>query len=80
MSDLLIKDIDEEVVKELSENALKFGKSIEDYAKALLVEKVTPSKKMSKEELFKFAEEFRKKVGPQKTDSTLLIREDRDNR
>lgn len=80
MSDLLIKDIDEEVVKELSANALKYGKSIEEYAKDLLVEKVTLTTKISKEDLFIFAEEFRKKVGPQKTDSTLLIREDRDNR
>lgn len=80
MSDLLIKDIDENIIKKLTSFAEIYGKSVEDYAKDLLVEKVNIPKRMNRDEFRKYAEAFREKVGPQKTDSAILIREDRDNR
>ncbi len=79
MSELLIKEIDENVLNHLQEQAMMHGQSVEEYAKDMLISK-TEGKRISKEEFIKFANEFRKKVGPQKSDSTQLIREDRDNR
>ncbi len=80
MGDILIRDVDEQVIQNLSNRAAAQGTSMEEYAKEILTSKVGSQKRLTRQELIRKADEFRKRVGPQKTDSTDLIREDRDNR
>lgn len=81
MSDLVLKDMDEQIVQCLADEAVLYGKSVEDYVKDVVISQVkSPLKKYTRDEFIKFAEKMREINGPQKTDSTLLIREDRDNR
>ncbi len=80
MSDLILRDVDEYLIQKLTAQATAQGTSVEEYAKTVLTSQTPPPKRLSRAELVRKADEFRKKVGPQKTDSTQLIREDRDSR
>lgn len=79
MGELLIKNIDNELLEQIKQNAELHGVSLEEEAKFLL-DQAIDRKKGDREEIVKWANDFRKKVGPQKSDSVDLIREDRDGR
>jgi len=79
VGELLIKNIDNELLEQIKQNAELHGVSLEEEAKFLL-DQAIDRKKGDREEIVKWANDFRKKVGPQKSDSVDLIREDRDGR
>ncbi len=80
MGDLLVKNIDNEVINHLKIHADAKGCSVEELAKELLIQSsgVRETNLQKRKAFLKSAEELRHKAGPQKTDSTDLIREDRD--
>lgn len=79
MGKLTLTNLDDELLKRLTILADLHGVSLEEEAKKLLEQSVM-RRKTSREDMIKRINEFRKRIGPQKTDSVDLIREDRDNR
>jgi plasmid stability protein len=75
MPDLLVRGIDPEVFDRMREAADAQGKSLAQTAREALGEKFKPSKN----KLWDRAAELRRKIGRVTGDSTVLIREDRDN-
>ncbi len=82
MGDILIKNIDKDVFEYLVNRAESHGATVEEEAKEILIQSAGAKnkKRMSKEEFAQWADEFSRRVGPQRTDSTQLIREDRNSR
>ncbi|TLM69045.1 MAG: hypothetical protein FDZ70_09830 [Actinobacteria bacterium] len=76
MPDILIRGVDPLVVEKLKERAAAEGTSLQAVAKRIIESSVP----YSREEFLKVAAAERARTGPQKTDSTELIREDRDAR
>ncbi len=78
MPDILIRGVDAKVVARLKKQAKANGRSLQAEAKRLLEQGAEPEK-LDMESARKLAEEIRQSLaGRQFTDSTQLLREDRD--
>jgi plasmid stability protein len=75
MSDILIRDVDDETSRLLKAKAKAKGASVSETALDIIRAGVKPSK----EEAWAALDAFRKRIGPVTGDSTKDIREDRDN-
>lgn len=75
MSDILIRNVDDETSRLLKEKAKAKGASVSETALDIIKAGVKPSK----EEAWAALDAFRKRIGPVTGDSTQDIREDRDN-
>lgn len=76
MGDLLIRGIPDDEMQFLKEVAKDDGRSMQAQAKALILEAL--ERRRAHHDLVTFAERMRRESGPQRSDSTELIREDRD--
>jgi plasmid stability protein len=76
MPDLLVREIDPELYARIKKAAERLGKSLAQTAREALAEKFNPSK----EEVWAAADRLRHKIGKVSDDSTVDIREWRDNR
>jgi plasmid stability protein len=80
MAQILVRNLDESVVRKLKKRAKKNGRSLQAEAKVIL-QKEAVQPKLSMEEARKAADAFRARFKGRKfTDSAELIREDRDSR
>jgi plasmid stability protein len=75
MPDLLVPDLDPATYERLRQAAADRGKSLAQTARDLLTEKLQPSKA----EVWAAADRLRNKIGKVSGDSTVDIREWRDN-
>lgn len=75
MTDILIRNLDEETARRLKERAKAKGASVSETVREMIKDGLRPSKA----EAWAAADAFRKKIGPIKGDSVADIREDRDN-
>lgn len=73
MADILIRGLDDEVVKRLKERARIAGRSLESEAKLILEHAANHSV----EESLRIADEWRRRVSKPTTDCVELLREDR---
>jgi plasmid stability protein len=76
MVDILVRNIDAETARRLKDKAAANGASVNETARAAIVEYVKPDKA----ELWAKADAIRKKIGKVSGDSTQIIREWRDNK
>ena len=77
MAQILVRNLDEGVVKKMKERAKKNGRSLQAEAKMIL-EREADRPKLSMEEARKAADAFRARFKGRKfTDSVKLLREDR---
>jgi plasmid stability protein len=75
MASILVRNLDEKIVKRLKENAKQHGRSLQGEVKEIL----TNGAKMSLTEMHQMLQEWNKRWGKRKfSDSTEMIREDRD--
>jgi plasmid stability protein len=75
MVDILVRNVDKDTARRLKEKAAAKGTSVSETARAALTAYVKPDKA----EIWKRADELRKKIGKVTGDSTADIREWRDN-
>ncbi len=75
MTDILIRNVDDDTVRRLKEKAAAKGKSVNEIAREALTAFVT----QDKAKLWAKADRLRAKIGKVTGDSTKLIREDRDD-
>lgn len=78
MAQILVRNLPEKTLRRLKDRAKRAGRSLQAEAKQILEHEAT---RMSWEEFRETTARFRAEIakrGPQKTDSTDLIREDRD--
>lgn len=77
MAQILVRNLDESVVRKLKKRAKKNGRSLQAEAKIIL-QKEAGQPKLSRAEAWKLADEFRERLKGRKfTDSVKLLREDR---
>jgi len=77
MSDLVIHNIDDKLIKELEQNANAHGLTAAEEARRIIHLALTRDRELKR---FKAeADDFARKVGPQTIDSTDIIREERDH-
>ena len=75
MAQVLIRNLDDEVVRRLKERAAAKGHSLEQELRTILA----GAARLNEEEFLRRAEELRAQQGDRsQTDSAVLIREDRD--
>lgn len=75
MAQISVRNLDDDVVKSLKLKARLHGRSLEAQVRAILEE----NSRLSKEEFWRIADESRRSTAGRNTsDSTDLIREDRD--
>jgi len=80
VAQILVRNLKEKTVKALKARAKGNGRSLQAEAK-IIFERETGQPKLSPAEAWKLADEFRERFGDRKfSDSTELIREDRDSR
>ena len=80
MADLTIRNLDDKVIERLKRRAKANKRSLEAEVRDLLEQSVKPMKPMSRKEFIKEARRIRAMTPDvPRTDSTLLIREDRDS-
>jgi antitoxin FitA len=78
MAQILVRDLDEEVVRKLKERAKLQGRSLQSEAKMIL-EDAARREKFTMEEARRISEAFARKISRRKfPDAADLIREDRD--
>ena len=75
MVDILVRNVDKDTARRLKEKAAAKGTSVNETAREALTAYVKPDKA----EIWKRADELRKKIGKVTGDSTADIREWRDN-
>ena len=75
MPDLLVRGIDADVYERIKRAAVRERKSLSQTAREALCQKFKPSK----EEIWAEIDRFRQSIGPVSGDSTIDIREWRDN-
>ena len=80
MVDILVRNVADATAARLKKKAKAAGKSVNDIAREALDIAVRPSKQEIWAEADRIRERTRAKVGHDLIDSTLGIREDRDNR
>lgn len=76
MGQVIVRNLDDEVVKRLKQRAADQDKSLEQFLRESLSELVRPGK----EELIKQLEDIRRLGKPAHVDAAELIRQDRDTR
>jgi len=77
MTDLLIKNVDDETYAFLQEQAAANGRSLEEETRYLIEAALARDRR---EQFFRWADEFRRSLeGREHSDSADLIREDRDS-
>ncbi|MGE0724755.1 MAG: hypothetical protein AB7O45_10285 [Alphaproteobacteria bacterium] len=76
MGDLLVRKVDDETLRRLKQRAEALNMSLSDTARAVLADSMRPSRA----ELLADMKRIRAMSPPIATDSTDLIREDRDSR
>jgi plasmid stability protein len=76
MTDILVRNVDEDTARRLKAKAKAKGTSLNETAREALVAYVKPSK----DEAWAAADAIRKKIGKVSGDSTQIIREWRDNK
>jgi plasmid stability protein len=74
MVDILVRNVDDEVARRLKDKAAASGRSLSDTAQEALRQFVMPSKAEMLAEMRRI-----RAMSPPSPDSTVLIREDRDN-
>jgi plasmid stability protein len=79
MKNMLVRNIDDEVAAKLKKKAKAAGKSMNDLALEALRAAAKPSKEEAWAEIDRIRERIRARVGHDLSDSTIDIREDRDN-
>jgi len=82
MAQILVRNLDEKVVRRLKRRAKAGGRSLQSEAKAILEGAVPPeTRKLSRKEFIAKLEAFRKSFGGRVfSDSTELIRQEREER
>jgi plasmid stability protein len=75
MGQILVRNLDEAVIERLKEKARRENTSLEQTVRNVLTEAAKPSRA----EAIEAARRIRERIGPVSLDSTVLIREDRDN-
>lgn len=75
MTQIIVRNLDDQVVARLKQRAEKARKSLEQTVRDLLIE----ATQTSREDTWRQIEAFRTRMGSLAGDSTDLIREDRDN-
>jgi len=75
MPNLLIRHVPAKTLSALKARAKKNKRSLQAELSEILEKE---AKKQAEEQFWIWAEQMRKKIGKQQTDSTILIREDRD--
>ena len=82
MAQIVVRGIDDEVMRRFKERAKQQGKSAEQAVRELIAK--TVEEEHAQSDWFRRAEAFRaemlRKYGPEQVDSADLIREDRDSR
>jgi plasmid stability protein len=78
MAQILIRDLSAETVEQLKELARHNRRSLEAEVRGILEDVARRERRLTVEELLKIADNIREASGPQSTDSTDLIREDRE--
>ncbi len=81
MAQILVRDLDERVVARLKERAKASHRSLQGEVRAILEQEARP--RMTPEEMTQMIEKWRshwQKLGKTFSDSTEMIREDRDSR
>ena len=82
MAQIVVRGIDDEVMRRFKERAKQQGKSAEQAVRELIAK--TVEEEVVQSDWFRRAEAFRErmlqKYGPEQVDSADLIREDRDSR
>ena len=76
MAQILIRDLDPGIVDQLKARAEKNKRSLEAEVRLILEDVAT--REARRAEFWQFADEMRRRAGPQTTDSVDLIREDRE--
>lgn len=76
MAQLIVRNLDEDLVRLLKQRAAAKGVSVEAEHRKILEEVLMPSS----EDFWAMARKLQQTSRPQKTDSTDLIREERDRR
>ena len=76
MARVIVRNLDDRIVAALKEQAKRHGRSLEQELRQILAGAVRPSRA----DALRVADEIRRSAPPQRTDSTDLIREDRDRR
>jgi len=74
MTDILVRNLDEETARRLKAKAKAKGASVSDTVREMIKDGLRPTK----DEAWAAADAFRKKIGRISGDSTADIREDRD--
>jgi plasmid stability protein len=80
MANLLVRNVDDDAVTRLKKKAKAAGKSMNDFVRDTLHVAAKPSKAEIWAEADRLRAEIRARVGHDLIDSTVGIREDRDNR
>jgi plasmid stability protein len=78
MAQILIRDLDPKTVEQLKELAKRNRRSLEAEVRRILEDAAKRERRLTVEELLKIADSIREASGPQSSDSTELIREDRE--
>ncbi len=76
MTDILVRNLDEDTARRLKEKAKAKGTSVSDTVREMIKQGLRPTK----EEAWAAADAIRKKIGKVSGDSTDIIRKDRDSR
>ena len=76
MPDILIRGVAEEAIEELRAGAKRSGRSLQSELKTILEAEAESRRK--RRDFIEMAADLAERIGPQRTDSTDLIREDRD--
>lgn len=77
MASLLVRNLDEKIIRRLKENARRNGRSLQGEAKEIL----TNGAKLTAVETLEMLQEWKKRFKGRKfSDSTAMIRKDRDSR
>ena len=77
MPDVLVRNLTPDAIEELRGAAKRSGRSLQAELKRILEEEAESRRK--RREFIEMAEDLSRRIGPQTTDSTELIREDRDS-
>jgi plasmid stability protein len=82
MSQILIRDLSEQTVEQLKKRAKRNRRSLQAEVRLILEDAALrgtgPGGRMSIEELVRLADEIRARSGPQRTESTEILRRIRD--
>ncbi|HEX5367926.1 MAG TPA: hypothetical protein VFY10_00775 [Dehalococcoidia bacterium] len=76
MAQILVRNLSQEAIEHLKAQASRRNHSLEAEVREILEQ--AAERAVRREDFWRLADEIRQRSGPQKTDSTDLIREDRE--